>query len=72
MLKLIMITGLLASLCACSDPGQGQAEADEESGPALTSGYQRSLEKARDVEDQVLEADEKRRKIIEEQQGGGG
>lgn len=70
MLKLIMITGLLASLCACSDPDQRQA--DEESEPALTSGYQRSLEKARGVEDQVLEADKKRRKMLEEQQGGDG
>lgn len=69
MFKLIMITGLLAILCACSDPGHRQA--DEESEPALTSGYERSLEKARGVEDQVLEAAEKQRKMIEEQERGG-
>ncbi len=69
MLKLIMITGLLTILCACSDPGPRQA--DEESEPALTSGYQRSLDKARAVEDQVLEAAEKQNKMIEEQERGG-
>ena len=68
------LTVILAALicCACSDTTSTAPDNDEadESERAKT-GYEQSLDRAREVEEEVLEAAEKQKKAIEEQTGGG-
>lgn len=56
-------------LCGCSErtPGGEDQEAGSDN-PA--SGYVEAVDKARDVEDQVLEAAEKQKRQIEAQEDG--
>ncbi|RFF31596.1 hypothetical protein [Wenzhouxiangella sediminis] len=68
------LTVILAALicCACNDTTSTATDNDEtdESERAKT-GYEQSLERAREVEDEVLEAAEKQKEAIEEQTGDG-
>ncbi len=63
MKELRWIAPLLAlSLCACQASENSGNDDDEH----LLSGHERQLQRARDVEDQVLEAAERQRRDIDE------
>lgn len=62
----------LVLLTACSDARDASAEANGDNEDRPKTGYEQSLQKARDVEQDVMEAAEKRRQKIEEQESGGG
>ncbi|RFF26848.1 MULTISPECIES: hypothetical protein [unclassified Wenzhouxiangella] len=69
---LVAALGLLLA-CACSDgtaPDRVEAN-DSESREEGGGVYQRPLDKARNVEDQLQDAADKHKRDLEEQEGGG-
>lgn len=57
--------------CACSDSSPPPEADGTDEAEGSKTGYEQSLDSARDVEDQVLEAAEKQKKAIDEQTGDG-
>lgn len=67
------LTIILAAVicCACSDTSPAPDNDDTDESKRAKTGYEQSLDRAREVEDDVLEAAEKQKKDIDEQTGGG-
>ncbi|NBD95870.1 MAG: hypothetical protein GVY11_05275 [Gammaproteobacteria bacterium] len=67
------LTVLLAAMicCACSDNAATPDKDDADESSRAKTGYEQSLDRAREVEDDVLEAAEEQKKAIDEQTGGG-
>jgi hypothetical protein len=63
-----LLFGMLTAACGGGTEPDPSGTDDEE---RPRTGYEESLDKAREVEDQVLEAAEERKRQIEEQSGGG-
>ena len=72
-MKRITLSLCTLALCACTGSQDPAPESAPEQEPDRTrsSGYEQSLERARQVETQVLDAAEEQRRKIEEQEGGG-
>lgn len=72
--KTILLIALCLFLaCACSDStAPARVEATESESQKDTDGvYQRPIDKARNVEDQLQEAADKHKRDLQEQEGGG-
>lgn len=57
--------------CACSDPSTAPENGVTEESNRTKTGYEQSLERAREVEDQTREAAERTERAIEEIDEGG-
>lgn len=66
-------TVILAAMicCACSDPSTAPENGTTEGSDRTKTGYEQSLERAREVEDQTREAAERTERAIEEIDEGG-
>jgi len=72
MYRMAMVLAGFVLLTACGDAQENSADANGENEDSPQTGYEQALQKARDVEDDVMEADEKRRQVIDEQGKGDG
>lgn len=55
--------------CACSDPSPPPNSSENNAAERAKTGYEQSLDRAREVEGQVLDAAERKKKLLEEQGG---
>lgn len=69
MLKFAVVTLIAAMCCACSDTSTAPGSSENDASKRARTGYEQSLDRAREVEGQVLEAAEKQKQALEGQGG---